>query len=129
MQQEQPSFSSASRTWWHGLSERVRTTIACTASIVFCTAVAIGATVWDTADSSLGPEHPLGIARLALRLVTFFASAVAIAIGTIVALRMARETIRLRKGLCLKCGYDLRAQSGGDRCPECGSSVPARPAA
>ena len=129
MRREQSSFSSATRTWWYGLSERVRTTIACTASIVLCTAVAIGATVWDATDDSLGPEHPLSLARLALRLVTFLATGVAIAIGTIVAYRTGREATRLRRGLCVKCGYDLRAQSGGDRCPECGSPVPARPAA
>src|SRR5688572_9778925 len=125
MRQEQATSSSAQRTWWHGLSEPARTTIACTVSIVTCSAIAIGATVWDAADDSLGPEHPLPIARLGLRLVTFFATAVAIAIGSIMAFRMGRQTTRLRGGLCLKCGYDLRAST--DRCPECGSPVPARP--
>ena len=40
---------------------------------------------------------------------------------------MGRQTTRLREGLCLKCGYDLRGSP--DRCPECGSAAPARPAA
>ncbi len=31
----------------------------------------------------------------------------------------ARRMIRVKRGLCLKCGYDLRGTSGGG-CPECG---------
>ena len=35
----------------------------------------------------------------------------------------ARRMIRHRRGLCIKCGYDLRGRSGGEGiagCPECG---------
>jgi hypothetical protein len=38
----------------------------------------------------------------------------------LVAARRRRK--RVRAGLCLRCGYDLRANAGG-RCPECGEAV------
>ncbi len=44
------------------------------------------------------------------------------ALASIVALMYAKRlklAERDRKGLCLKCGYDLRA--GHERCPECGT--------
>ena len=34
---------------------------------------------------------------------------------------LLRTRRRNRAGLCPRCGYDLRAHRGGDRCPECGA--------
>lgn len=39
-----------------------------------------------------------------------------------VALFTMRRCLRIRRGLCAKCGYDLRASSSG-HCPECGAAV------
>ncbi len=39
--------------------------------------------------------------------------------------RRRRRKNRLAHGLCLKCGYDLRAHHPGDECPECGTPIPA----
>jgi len=35
-----------------------------------------------------------------------------------------RKRDRARNGLCLACGYDLRSQNPGDKCPECGTPKP-----
>jgi hypothetical protein len=36
-------------------------------------------------------------------------------------MRYEQHRRRIRRGLCLKCGYDLRASS--ERCPECGTAI------
>lgn len=45
--------------------------------------------------------------------------------GLLYGMRTASRFIRRRRGLCIKCGYDLRGASGGGGggvCPECGES-------
>ena len=42
--------------------------------------------------------------------------------------RWRRRRKAWRAGLCLTCGYDLRAHGPGQNCPECGTAVPLRPA-
>jgi hypothetical protein len=41
--------------------------------------------------------------------------------------RLRAERARRRVGLCVRCGYDLRASK--ERCPECGTLVPGEVAA
>ena len=49
-----------------------------------------------------------------------------IVMGVVVFTKDERQQItRTRRGLCPKCGYDLRATP--DRCPECGTATPTRP--
>ena len=38
--------------------------------------------------------------------------------------RRRRLRLRLGRGLCIACGYDLRATTPGGRCPECGAPAP-----
>jgi hypothetical protein len=37
---------------------------------------------------------------------------------------MIRRGVRRQRGLCVRCGYDLRGGSAGGACPECGGGSP-----
>ena len=115
MQHGRTSSPSATRVWWHEISNPARAAFVCGIPIAF------GLIIWDAADDSLGPEHPLGLVRLSLRLGGLSIIAACLTIAGIGTFRAWRWTTRLRNGRCLKCGYDLRAHGGGERCPECGS--------
>jgi hypothetical protein len=120
MRQEQPSTPSAGRTWY-GPSKLAWAAYVCT----LLPAVALP--LWDAVHNSSPDSHPLQFDRLCLRLAGLLFMAVNFAIFGTVAFRMGRVATRLRKGLCPACGYDVRASV--DRCPECGSPLPARPVA
>jgi hypothetical protein len=53
----------------------------------------------------------------------WFLTAVFLALPVFVVVRLARAHRRERGHRCKQCGYDLRAHSGGDRCPECGTTA------
>ena len=66
------------------------------------------ASAYDANAETWGLSLPLWIPVLVLGLIA--------SRGRVAQIRVHR---RLRLGLCLKCGYDLRGSKG--RCPECGS--------
>jgi hypothetical protein len=71
--------------------------------------------------------YDLRIRQFALRSALLIAGALACALGLHVLARWnASRTRRGRRraGLCIACGYDLRASSG--RCPECGRAMTVR---
>lgn len=47
----------------------------------------------------------------------------AVASGLLTVLPVVRRRVRTKRGLCLECGYDLRASR--ERCPECGMTFDA----
>lgn len=77
----------------------------------------------DTLDSFTPSPYPQVVSHQADRMVGVPHALIAVlaAIAPIAWLRRARIQRRLAKGLCRKCGYDLRASTG--RCPECGTPV------
>ena len=69
----------------------------------------------------VGPPY----GRVAIFVMPFW---LAIALCTVLPLMVLLRHHRNRKlpaFACIKCGYDLRAHKPGDRCPECGTLIPA----
>jgi len=67
--------------------------------------------------AALSPEVPMVIGRVPLWFLVAVAAALP-ATKILVSLATLRRRRRKERGLCLTCGYDLRATP--DRCPECG---------
>jgi hypothetical protein len=111
--QQQSLSPSATRTWLLGVSWQACAAYVCTLLI------ALALPFWDAIHNRSPDTHPLQFDRLCLRIAALFATALNVAIVGRVVYRSVRRTTRLRNGLCLTCGYDVRANDGC--CPECGS--------
>ncbi len=68
--------------------------------------------------TSQGPTFTSKRVRLPLWMPSFLCATV---FGLTCGLPLARRRKRKKLGLCLKCGYDLRASK--ERCPECGTAM------
>jgi hypothetical protein len=97
---------------------------------------ALGSDAWGEVESPFTYPTTLGFAvmnrevplsahtRIEYRMLIlphWFVLALAAVTGSIMPLRVARRRRFSRRGLCPRCGYDLRATP--DRCPECGDVV------
>jgi hypothetical protein len=76
---------------------------------------------WPLVSSFARPEHCRDWMGLILTVGCALPGA---AVGILTAFgnyRLALERYRRSNGLCVRCGYDLRA--AGERCPECGRRI------
>ncbi len=65
------------------------------------------------------PRYSLGATMNEVHIPLCWSTAIFGAIGVYTYLPLHRRRKREKLGLCVKCGYDLRASK--DRCPECGA--------
>jgi hypothetical protein len=88
---------------------------------------AAGASVWYAAGFGYASGAAVGTHPYRFIVIPYWAVAVATLVPFGLCARAYLKARRIQeramRGLCLRCGYDLRAT--GDRCPECGT-VPAR---
>ena len=77
-------------------------------------------TTWQLLPVFWSPDLPLG--QWSLSVPLYIGILLFGAYPLWMALPFHRRRKRMKLGLCLKCGYDLRASK--DRCPECGAGFP-----
>jgi len=76
---------------------------------------------WYMAPSKVSDGYGIGLEQWDVRVPYWLIALITIilAIGVFILTRARKP------GTCQKCGYDLRAHKPGDRCPECGTIIPA----
>ena len=111
-----------------------RVMIAVVAGVVIGIPAHIGSVMvcWYAVRSEWIPDARPGGNLLPYRLLTYTLDALSYALACGVSLgvygplftrlRAAKENRRRKKGLCIKCGYDLTGNVSGI-CPECGEKI------
>lgn len=81
---------------------------------------------WEFAGLSLrSGRNGRGDVTRALVLPMWLVTLALLPAPVIMTTRLLRTRRRRKRGLCLRCGYDLRGSKDSARCPECGAPAPA----